>query len=734
MAITMRGSWTVSVKSKSAAFAQQFVIAGADAGNGIYMGTVGMSVFVTGAQWSVNIQSQAPSQPWMDSHQRITFPSVSGGLVRFDITSNDTGGDEDYNDLILACSMPVSASEFVVYGTAKTYSGFCWWSPCYPWYYVIESAAALEAALRVPDLRRVIETLYPERVPRRPGPGPDPAELFRPLVLPTGTLAETSGLVFRSASTRSPKPDAAIANEEDVRKFNQAAVSRLKGTAHPVSFDGSPVAAGSALLAKDQLATLARLSDKYKLFPACHVEPAPGLLLGFQEYDRTSAEKLGGVYTGTGPRESLGLAATDEVGNYVFRFSRSLADTADETLDLGTGESLATQIYPDVIVEVLGTGMAVDFETAPYYNIPNLMRVDLCMPYSSVHPSTGQCGGHDRIITRVGDIIVLHSALGGSPNRLDTGRITCRNVNAPQVDCAAWRGGLRLYACFGKPAVLHYTVRYRRHDIDADYRFVDEPFLLNHIPEFAPGYGGTSVGSTLRSVHVDGGASVTKPTYDNHEGDSNWIENDLKLILSTGYYRPANNPGLVDFRIQGYDSAGSVVAGVDDTLTLFIDNDASVGDIESITMGLTQLGDCALFDLTTPDAPLSVKYRAFDRAGFVEDWRLSVTRGNNYHFPVTVDSGVTMSNEVGDPFGVIRAYPTPGACSSFHGTADEATADADNYVSTTLKPRSGNWLPVGHNFCAFAFTLEIYDRVTDGRNGYPRSRFWQDLIGLSVGP
>src|SRR5215467_1654594 len=103
MAITMQGSWTVSVKSKNAAFSQRFVVSGATTGNGVYTGTVGTSVFVTGPQWSVNIQSQAPSQPWLDSRQRITFPTVSGNLVQFDIRSDDTGADLDFNDLVLTC-------------------------------------------------------------------------------------------------------------------------------------------------------------------------------------------------------------------------------------------------------------------------------------------------------------------------------------------------------------------------------------------------------------------------------------------------------------------------------------------------------------------------------------------------------------------------------------------------------------------------------------------------------
>jgi len=145
MAITMQGSWTITVKSKSAAFAQRFVISGANFNNGPHSGNPGTSVFVTGAQWSINIQSQAPGQPWMDSAQRLTFPTVSAGLVKVDIRSDDTAGDKDYNDLVLTCSMPVSASEFVIYGNVETYSGLCYFNPCHPRYVIDRFSSLLRA-------------------------------------------------------------------------------------------------------------------------------------------------------------------------------------------------------------------------------------------------------------------------------------------------------------------------------------------------------------------------------------------------------------------------------------------------------------------------------------------------------------------------------------------------------------------------------------------------------------
>jgi hypothetical protein len=503
-------------------------------------------------------------------------------------------------------------------------------------------------------------------------------------------------------------------------------VAELKGTAHPAVFDPSPVESGLSTLARSDLAVLAKFIDAATIFPICDVDPAPGLLLRFQEYDRTASERLGGPYTGTGVREDLGLAATDELGNYIFRFSRSFADIANETLDVGAGESVATQLFPDLIAQVLGTGLTVDYESAPHYNIPNLYRLDLCIPRDRVHPS-GACSG-DRVIQRFGDIIVLHSALSHSPNSLDSiGRITCRNANAPQVDCAAWRGALRLYACFGKPQVRYYTIRYKRIGLDSDFDFAHESMVLNHIPDFAPGYTGTPVGWFPISLHVDGGPLVPARAYDNHEGDSNWIENDLKIILSTSNYRPIDNPGSVDFKTQGYDAAGNVVPGTDDVIRLYIDNRPATGDIQSITMGSTTLGHCALFELTTPNAPLTVRYRVRDPEGFLQGWGLSVTRGNNEPLPVSVTGGVQPKSYV--------PPVAPNPCTSFRGTPDEATADADGYVDTTLQPSGGaNWLPDGFTFCAFAFTLTANDRTTDGRNAYPQAVFWQDLIGLSSAP
>ena len=81
MAIPMQGEWTVSVKSKNAAFPQRFIIAGADSGNGTYVGDVATApVPVTGPNWRIQIQNN-PGSGFVDSADQIKFPTVSGGQL-----------------------------------------------------------------------------------------------------------------------------------------------------------------------------------------------------------------------------------------------------------------------------------------------------------------------------------------------------------------------------------------------------------------------------------------------------------------------------------------------------------------------------------------------------------------------------------------------------------------------------------------------------------------------------
>jgi hypothetical protein len=109
MSLAMQGSWTVSVKSKSAAAPQRFTIAGAATGNGTHVVSGSTAaVPVTGPHWRITIEAQQGSV-WKPSVMRFKNPVQSASVVRVDIESNDFGADQDFNDLILTCTMPTRA-------------------------------------------------------------------------------------------------------------------------------------------------------------------------------------------------------------------------------------------------------------------------------------------------------------------------------------------------------------------------------------------------------------------------------------------------------------------------------------------------------------------------------------------------------------------------------------------------------------------------------------------------
>ena len=150
MLISMQGNWTVSVKTKNAAFTQQFVINGAVTGNGAHAGYVGApTVSVSGSQWTISIQND-PGTGWKGSDMRVKFPTIIGTNYVFDIESNDSGNDQDFDDLVLSFSTPVTSSDFLVYGHVSDYYGSCYFNPCWRDWLVIDSHFVLQQALKNP--------------------------------------------------------------------------------------------------------------------------------------------------------------------------------------------------------------------------------------------------------------------------------------------------------------------------------------------------------------------------------------------------------------------------------------------------------------------------------------------------------------------------------------------------------------------------------------------------------
>lgn len=728
MAISMQGAWTVSVQSKNASFPQRFLIEGASSGNGTYSGdTSTPAVAVDGVSWSIRIQHD-PGDGWIDSDDQLTTPSLSGGQYRFSIQSNDSGGDEDFNDLVLRCETPATATDFLLYGNVRTYRGRCIFNPCFPRFVVVDSVLGLQEALKHPALRDRIKKLYPERLKPQPPVPPDPPP-FKPIVFSIDhdtPLPPKQELVTR------------VAKPEPVGKkkvSDQPAVIR--------SFETR--ASGSSATLADNVG-IASLIDRIRLF--CTTEPAAGVVLRFQEYDRTAAELAGGAYTGEGDRENLGVTVTDRNGNYVFRFTRTLAEFFDEAdVDTAPGETEVVQSAPDVIVQlidVMASG-GVLYETAPYFNVPNFKRINICIPESRLNPSKCVKG---QIIQAVGRIFIGPPQAGfipiGQPkgygarvgfnNSLGvTGRITARNTTGPQTRCAAWAGTLDLFACFlDHPDVERYTIRYRPHASGAWTFFSQE---LRH-PEVAkvgvPGYSGTLIGASPASLHVDGGPAVLVPSYENIESNPLYVSThrDRRAQIRS-WLLSVPTPGSVQFRIEGYNGAGARVAGAEDSITLYIDNSAPFLDVdEEVTMGSATLGNCAKFKLPAgqPGAPLTVKFKADQAQGFLQSYSLGMNKGATGGFAVTPPP------PAGAPFRTqTYAHGDDLACSQLRGTFDDPTHDlVTGYVTIDLAPASGQWLEAGQTFCAFSINLGASTRVTDGYGGGKNYNAVPVLIGIEA--
>ncbi len=704
MAIPIQGSWTVSVKSKSAAFPQRFIIAGADSGNGTYAGEVTTpAVSVTGANWRIQIQND-PGGGFVDSADQIKFPTVSGLQYRFDIESNDAGGDQDFNDLILTCSTPVSETDFIVYGNATSYSGLCFF-PCWRGWFVIDSYAALVRALSYPAMRKAIEAVYPERARVKPIPQPDPPP-FVPMVIPLND--DRLIPAKRAQLIRLPK--------EEPKLTRGAKATEAAGQAFSVRTAAITTVAERSGAAIDR-AGIGSILDK--VFPLCITEALAGFPISFEEYDRTSAELGGGAYSGAGTRENLGQTVTDRNGNYVFRFSRSIAQFIEESdIDVGAAEDEVVQSMPDLVAKVLDA-MApggVAFESAPYWNVPVLKRIDLCFPKP---PRTGCQGG--RNIQALGAI-----RLGISDTVFDgDGRITCTDTSlpdVPQARCAAWFSRVRLFGCFiGQPTVTQYTIRHRRKigAVFGPWEFYQEGMFLQKIGFVIP----QQIGPFDRMLEVvNGGGLVAAKAYDNIEQNLAWAASDwfLKAVISTGGGSPAYapSPGTVQFQLQGYDAAGNFVVGATDTVTMYIDNTVPDLDLPSVQMGAQTGGDCALFTLTgEPDpAKLTVLFKAVQNQGFLGSYNLTVRKGNIGGFAIATTTG-----PVGETSGALSGTYTHGSainCGQLFGTRppDEPLADAADYVTAYIIPASGNWLAPGQLFCTFSVNVDATMRRTNGYN------------------
>ena len=756
MIISMQGNWTVAVKSKSAAYPQRFVIQGATTGNGTHSGTTGTSVNVVGTQWSISIQND-PGTGWQSSETQLKFPTKTGGNYVFDIHSNDAGGDSDFNDLILTCSTLANINDFVIYGNVTLYSGRCIFNPCrkFPW--AIETPLGLEKALKNPLLGDYLRTHYPERISPDPE-GPvvfESDDSFKPLVfdLSGEAMQPKTALSYRRTEEAAKKAKSKTKKESD-SEFASSNFELISSSAN--------IANRARELPQDRLKLAESIGG---LTFRCAKDPGSNLTLTFEEYDRTTAELVGGAYTGTGNRNLLGDTITDMNGNYIFRFTFDMTVPGlEDASDIAPGEDVNTIIFPDVIVKIVDYApYQVLYESAPFYNIPNLKRINLCLPESTIPQDSTTCF-NGNLIGSLGNVFLggNQNSTGsfspgsltrhGNSNYLEpSGIISVESSLAGfNIQCAAWRGTLDMKGCMydatktaPENKIKWYTIRIRRAGT-SDWDYVSQNYkhpkysnrnLPNYIGDdvgpFYPGPGGTLDGSIPAYTNIQREIFVDGVDWEFSNLTRYMRLNTLLYDLVSG----VRTPGRFYVRVDGYDNAGAHVNGATDLIALFVQNKNLNFAMTTPTFddpAILNVG-CGLFHLTDAQmkTPISFTFKAnenyefvnefgvLDSIGFVDNYRLSMGRCPN--------ASIELNSNIEPVFTLSGSHVFPGGenpsnvkhgCPGYTGTEDDySTADA---VAVQVEPTvSGpGWIMTGdgETFSVYTFGLTANQRVTNGYN------------------
>ncbi len=741
MIISMQGNWTISVKSKEAAFPQRFVVAGASSGNGTYDATIKTDpVPVTGSQWSIAILNN-PGNGFRLSDTRLKFPSLTGGNFVFDIESNDAGTDKDFNDLVLTCTAAALVTDYLIYGNVTLYSDFCFINPCIRRWVVIDTYSKFLNALKFDKLREAITVLYPERVPPFKPIPPDPPPFFVPIMI---NLSDDFQLPQKTADVykRLPSERGVASNKGDATTANADLLSNFN-LERSVSLSSN--IAKESISAFDR-AGLGKVADTLRL--RCTTEPGVNLTLGFAEYDRSIAELAGGAYTGNGNRTQLGNAITDMNGNYIFRFTQTFDELVNEIFeDVAAGEDIVVQARPDIIASIADSihPATILYESAPYFNVPQLRRIDFCLPLEKVKPTSLCFNGN--LVGSLGNIFI-----GGSQNStgslsaaaLDrngynnhlrsSGKISVHNSMAGfSVDCACWGSLIDVKGCMynlqrkaNDPLVRRYTIRYKKPG--GSWQFVTETYKHPKFSKrFLPFYDGDLVGPFPTILNVDGGPADTVPAYINIQAevffdgiDWEFSNLDRYMQLNSAIYE-AGTPGKVYFLVEGYDAAGNLVPGAKDLIALYINNRALQYGFGAIQFtSVIESVPCGLYKLLPGEmnTPLTVQFKAYDEWGFTDFYNLTIGKcPQQIEVDVTSPLSIAGTKSLGVlASGSNAANTDAGGCPGFFGTlGDFATA---GFVTVQMQPSAaeGGWLRAGEQFAILSFGLDAAIRRTNGYN------------------
>ena len=745
MLISMQGNWAVTVKSKSAAFPQRFIVQGATFGNGTYPGNPGTFVYVTGTQWSIVVQND-PGTGWRTSNAKLIFPHRTGSFYEFDIQSDDTGGsDSDFNDLILTCSTYANINDFIIYGNVTLYSGSCIFNPCRRFPFVIDTYPGLVKAIKNPALLDWIKKHYPERIPIKVNPNPpDPGPYFKPVVVDlSGEATQAKTLLQYTRKTVTPvETTRNVKSEKEMNSEFAASNFQLMRSSKT-----SPVSQTKAL-ASDKIQLAQTIGG---LISRCHTDAGSRLTLTFEEYDRTSAELAGGAYTGTGNRRLLGDTITDMNGNYIFRFSFDMSFPGlEDSTDITLGEDVNTVMYPDVIVKIVEyTPFEVRYESAPYYNIPNLKRIDLCLPDSKIHVTSACFNGN--LIGSLGNVFVggnqnstastalANLARYGYSNYLEpTGKVSVNSLLAGfNVECSAWGGTIDMKGCMydvvksaADNKIKWYTIRiWRAGTLGLGYvsqNYKHPKFSKRNLPNY--------IGDDVGPFYPNVGATLngTVPAYINIQReifadgvDWEFSNLDRYMQLNTALYDIISGvraPGRFFVRVDGYDMNGNLVPGATDLVAMFIHNNGLNFQMTApkINDPLVEDAGCGLYRLTDSQmkTPIVFSFQANDAEGFVDDYALAMGRcpGTPIDLIANIEGNFTLTGGHTFPGGSNPAN-VHSACPGYRGTQDDYSNAG--LVDVQIEPPAigDGWIKAGEYFTVYSFSLTANQRVTNGYNG-----------------
>lgn len=757
MIISMQGNWTVTVTTKNAAFGQRFIVQGAVSGAGTHNGTVGTSINVQGSNWSIAVQNDPGGGNWLTSATQITTPVLSGGVYRFNIRSNDAGSDVDFDDLILTCSRPENINDFIVYGNVRLYGDDCIFNPCRRFPYVIDTYRQFKAAIKNDTIRAWVEETDPRRL-NEAEEDRNPDVFFSPLVFDLTGEATKPNTKLTYCKKQPVEKKSAAKTEKELASPYAASEFELVSTER--------INSGVQALAPKTNYKLVESIES--LFYNCTVEPGANLTLTFEEYDRTAAELAGGPYTGTGNRRLLGNAITDMNGNYIFLFTFDMSfPILEDAADIAAGQNVNVAMYPDVIIKVVNavTGQVL-FESAPYYDIPNLKRIDLCLPASQVQVTAACFNGN--LIGSLGTVYI-----GGSQNiNASTAPIALKrygysnyleangtiSVNSTlagfNVECAAWHNLIDIKGCMYDAAktaannkIVWYTIKIRRSTV-ANWTDVVQTHLHPRYSNMSiPGYSGDMVGPFYPAP--GGVLNGTVPAYKNIQRelfvngiDWEYSQHDMYMKLNTALYDKISGvatPGTFYVRVDGYDVNGNLVPGATDLIALYIHNNGIQFGISNpkFTPLVNDVG-CMLYRLTAAQLhyPLDLNITAADPHGFVNNYSFNMNRcmPGPIQLNSNIVAGFTLNGSYS--FTSLPRGSNPAnvhnACPGYKGTLSDFSSVTKNVVITPPAGVNG-WLLPNESFAIYTFGLSTTQRVTNGYNtgfGWGTSASKQLMIEL----